>query len=355
MIARILKSTKWRLLLYFALSSLLTIAALFVGWLKWHDELFQSHAWIYYLLAIVILNVFIGYAVSRSIQRRIDTLHLSMFQVSKGNLSERIPPSDDPTFSWLYYEFNAMVDSMEKKMKLLQKLGEQEVLELEKTAETAVLEERKRLARDLHDTVSQHLFAIHMSASSLPKVLDLDMDRAKAVLTQLINMSYLAQKQMRGLIAQLRPLELEDKTLAEALDRWFPDYCRQNGLQGKKDIDLQGEMSEAKEHQLFLIIQEAMANIVKHASAKHVSLSLTERGSQYSLIISDDGQGFQQMENKTGSYGLSTMRERAEKLGGDAEIISKPGAGTTIRVHIPKFEEEQDGHGTDESHDSRRS
>ncbi|MBU5442773.1 sensor histidine kinase [Paenibacillus sp. MSJ-34] len=351
MITRILKSTKWRLLLYFALSSVLTIAALFVGWLKWYDELFQSHAWIYYLLGIVILNVFIGYVVSRAIQRRIDTLHLSMLQVSKGNLSERIPPSDDPTFSWLYYEFNAMVDSMEKKMKLLQKLGEQEALELEKTAETAVLEERKRLARDLHDTVSQHLFAIHMSASSLPKVLDLDMDRAKAVLAQLINMSYLAQKQMRGLIAQLRPLELEDKTLAEALDRWFPDYCRQNGLQGKKDIDLQGEMSEGKEHQLFLIIQEAMANIVKHASAKHVSLSLTERGSQYSLIISDDGQGFQQMENKTGSYGLSTMRERAEKLGGDAEIISKPGAGTTIRVHIPKFEEERDGHGTDESHD----
>ena len=154
---------------------------------------------------------------------------------------------------------------------------------------------------------------------------------------QLITMSQMAQKQMRALIAQLRPVELEGRDLFQALDKWFPDYCRQNGLKGIKEMELQGELSEAIEHQLFLIIQEAMANIVKHAGARVVCLALREPPKQVVLSISDDGQGFEQERQKQGSYGLTTMRERAEKLGGQVEIISRTGSGTTIRVHIPKY------------------
>ncbi|MNP10921.1 Sensor histidine kinase LiaS [compost metagenome] len=245
--------------------------------------------------------------------------------------------SEDQSFARVYYEFNAMMDAVEKKMKLLQRLGAQEVMEQEKASENAVIEERRRMARDLHDTVSQQLFAIHMSASALPKVLIQNEEQGKLVLEQLIEMSHMAQKQMRALIAQLRPVELEGKSLAEALEKWFPDYCRQNGLKGMKELEILGNMSEAIEHQLFLIIQEAMANIVKHAHAVLVSMSLREGDHQVVLSLSDDGQGFNGGEQKQGSYGLITMRERAEKLGGQVEIISKEGAGTTIRVHIPKF------------------
>lgn len=102
------------------------------------------------------------------------------------------------------------------------------------------------MARDLHDTVSQQLFAIHMAASSLPKVLESNAPAAHTVLEQLIQMSNTAQKQMRALIAQLRPMELVGKSLAEALDQWFPDYCRQNGLKGIKDLDLQGSCRKRK-------------------------------------------------------------------------------------------------------------
>src|SRR5690606_30285183 len=113
-----------------------------------------------------------------------------------------------------YQEFNNMTEAVEKKMKLLQQFGEREVVEKEQAAEKAVLEERRRLARDLHDTVSQQLFAIHMAASSLPKVLEMNEAQAQTVLDQLIQMSNMAQKQMRALIAQLRPMELVGKTLA---------------------------------------------------------------------------------------------------------------------------------------------
>ncbi|MDQ0087145.1 signal transduction histidine kinase [Paenibacillus anaericanus] len=343
MVQRILKNTKWELLFYFLLTGSITAAALYIGSISKIIVVNDARVWIYGMAGSVIVTFVIGYIAGQRIQRRIDLLHLNMLQVAKGNLSVRMPDTVDQSFSSVYQEFNNMTETVEKKMQLLQQLGEQEVVEKEQAAETAVLEERRRLARDLHDTVSQQLFAIHMAASSLPKVLVTNEAQAKIVLDQLIQMSNSAQRQMRALIAQLRPMELVGKTLAEALDQWFPDYCRQNGLKGMKDMDLQGDLSEAKEHQLFLITQEAMANIVKHAGAKLVSLSLREGPRQVVLSISDDGQGFSSSYQKQGSYGLSTMRERAEKLGGHVEIISKPGAGTTIRVHIPKFEEGKRG------------
>ncbi|MBP2002188.1 signal transduction histidine kinase [Paenibacillus shirakamiensis] len=341
-VLRLLKNTKWELLLYFLLTGSMTAVALYVGSESGYIEVKDSRMWVYYVLGIVLFTVIIGYITGQRIQGRIDLLHLNMLQVAKGNLHVRIPSTPDQTFAGVYSEFNNMIEEVEQKMRLLQQLGEQEVTEKVQLEERVVLEERRRMARDLHDTVSQQLFAIHMAASSLPKVLQVNPSRADEVMQQLIQMSTAAQKQMRALIAQLRPMELEGKTLSEGLDAWFPDYCRQNNLKGIKEMDLHGELTEAKEYQLFLMIQEAMANIVKHANANVVSLSLRENPHQVVLSVSDDGQGFNpSKDQRQGSYGLTTMRERAEKLGGQVEIISKLGAGTTIRVHIPKFEEEK--------------
>ncbi|AIQ46101.1 histidine kinase [Paenibacillus sp. FSL R7-0273] len=337
MMGTIFSNTKWLLLLYFLLGGGVAAGLVYAGTCLGYIEVVDYRMWLYLIIGIVLFNIIVGYMAGQRIQRRIDHLDLNMLQVAKGNLSVRMPESDDQSFARVYHEFNIMMDTVENKMQILQRLGEQEVIEKEKAAESAVLEERRRMARDLHDTVSQQLFAIHMSASSLPKVLERNEQQGIIVMDQLITMSQMAQKQMRALIAQLRPVELEGRNLFEALEKWFPDYCRQNGLKGVKELELQGELSEAIEHQLFLIIQESMANIVKHAGARVVSLSLRETPRQVVLSISDDGRGFEHVQHKQGSYGLTTMRERAEKLGGQAEIISRKGAGTTIRVHIPKF------------------
>ncbi|GAA3402376.1 histidine kinase [Paenibacillus hodogayensis] len=332
---------KWQLLSYFTGSLAIVMGGLAVGWIYWREALRANELWIEYVLLLVVTGLLLGYLIAAQHQRKIDMLHLAILQLANGNLGERIRPLGTDPFDRIYVDFNEMASSLEKRVMMLQKVGEENVMLLAKSNEDAVIEERKRLARDLHDTVSQQMFAIHMSAASLAKMFERDQTEAAGpIIEQLVSMSNLTQKQLRGMIAQLRPIELEGRRLSEALDKWFPDYCRQNGLQGSIDIRLRGALSDGIEHQLFLIVQEGMANVVKHASARHVTLSLHDTGSQYVLQIEDDGQGFQSDIARTNSYGLSTMRERAQKLGGSMDLRSKAGAGTRIRISIPKFHTE---------------
>lgn len=314
--------------------------SLILGAVVWNgllDEVNKTEVRLGAASVFLLVSVAFGYWAAQRIGRRIDTLHLSLKQASNGNYGVRITEGGHNSFNEVYREFNELAQQMEEKMKWLQVRGEEYVMTESASNEAAVLEERKRLARDLHDTVSQQLFAIHMCASSLPKLQQVDRERADSVLEQLVNMSNLAQKQMRNFIAQLRPMELEGRTLYEALDKWFPDYCRQNNLQGELEWRLKERLSEAKEHQLFLIVQEAMANIVKHANAKGCTLTMADTERQVSMILQDDGVGFKVDEVRRGSYGLSTMQERAQKLGGAAEIWSKSGSGTRVKVTIPKM------------------
>ncbi|MUT64363.1 sensor histidine kinase [Paenibacillus sp. NEAU-GSW1] len=336
MMVRFLRSGKWELILMFAASS---IASLLLGaavWIGLMNDAGQTEVRLGAASVFLLVSIAFGYWAGQRLQRRIDTLQLAIKQANNGNYEVRIMETGDLSFMELYREFNELAAQMQERMKRLQMAGEEQVM-VAASNEAAVLEERKRLARDLHDTVSQQLFAMHMCASSLPKLQEIDPGRAASVLSQLIEMSTLAQKQMRVFIAQLRPLELEGRTLQEALDKWFPDYCRQNSLQGTFDWRIQEPLTEAKEHQLFLIVQEAMANVVKHAGAKSCELTLAETERQTVLILQDDGAGFRVQTVKRGSYGLSTMQERSQKLGGTTEIISKPGSGTRIKVTIPKI------------------
>lgn len=206
MIRTILKANKWELMMYFALTGLITLGGFYLLYGEVLMGAGRQRAWTY-VAVVVLATVITGYIAALRLQRKIDLLDLNMLKVSKGNLAVRMPEADDASFGRVYQEFNVMMDSIEKKMRLLQRLGEQEVIEKEQASERAVLEERKRMARDLHDTVSQRLFAMHMSASSLPRLLEMNPEHGGKVLDQLIQMSHIAQRQMRGLIAQLRPVE----------------------------------------------------------------------------------------------------------------------------------------------------
>ncbi|EFM10029.1 integral membrane sensor signal transduction histidine kinase [Paenibacillus curdlanolyticus YK9] len=339
MMVRLFRSGKLEIIALFAVSALLSAGSMYAlrGWFSDVSGIKGFEFGLSVIGVILLVSSGFGYWTAQTIQRRVDALHLAIKQANNGNWAVRLPASGARSFEAVNTEFNEMAAMVEERLQLVQIAGEEQVMREMASNEAAVHEERKRLARDLHDTVSQQLFAIHMSASSLPKLLELRADHAAEVMKQLIAMSTTAQKQMRGFIAQLRPMELEGRSLQQALDKWFPDYCRQNQLQGEMDWRVIDPLSEAKEHQLFLIIQEAMANIVKHARAHRAVLTLSETDHQIIMTLQDDGVGFRPENVREGSYGLSTMRERAQKLGGDAILWSKPGGGTRIRVTIPKY------------------
>lgn len=337
---RLVRTSKWEASIVAGLTTLVLMILLYFGWVVMSVNHPTIESWLSWTSIAVFGQMVISYRFGQRTQRKLDQLQVVMKQASAGNWDIRLPEVERDAFSGVHRDFNVMLGQLEARLKLLQQLGERDIMEEASSHEAAVLEERRRLARDLHDTVSQQLFALHMSASALPKLLERDAEHAQKVMEQLIAMSSTAQRQMRGLIAQLRPMELQGRTLEEALERWFPDYCRQNGLQGTLEIQIGGILSDAKEHQLFLIIQEAMANVVKHAEAKSVRLYLGETDRQISLVIEDNGSGFRGEQVRAGAYGLSTMRERAQKLGGEAEIVTKPGSGTRVRVWFPKFDSE---------------
>lgn len=293
------------------------------------------------LLAVLIFIGGFGYQLAKLYVYNLEKLDFALKNAVNGDYSARVEYELNDQMEDIYVQFNEFMEQTEQKLTYFQVLGEARVMQEAASIEAAVLEERKRLARDLHDSVSQQLFAIHMCASSLMKLQEVNPAQAEQVMDQLVTMSSTAQKQMRKFIAHLRPMELENRSLQQALDHWFPDYCRQNEIQGSLEYRLAEPLSEAKEHQLFLIVQEAMANIVKHAQSDSCRLTIYETESQVIMTIQDDGIGFKQEALTRKSYGLSTMQERAHKLSGATEIISREGRGTLVKVTIPKLNERE--------------
>lgn len=336
MILRVTRNLKFHAVLYAIVSLASSILLAAVGWFYLSPILTTKQLWLTIGGGAVLLAGVSGYLVAQYVQRRIDLLHVGMIHMQKGNYSFHLESQRADPFDQVFDAFNQTMTLLEEKMKEVQKLGMQDALQQE-VAEKAVAEERRRLARDLHDTVSQHLFAMHMHASSLSMMFKKKPAEAEKIVNQLVEISSRSQKHIRALIAQLRPHELQGKSLQEALDIWFPDYCNHNRLQGTLDIGVEHKIPDAIEQQMFLIIQEAVANVVKHASATTVKIGLYEEEKQYLVHITDDGIGFDHHEVNQHSYGLSSMQERTRKMGGDLELTSHAGSGTMIRLRIPKF------------------
>jgi signal transduction histidine kinase len=205
--------------------------------------------------------------------------------------------------------------------------------ELEKVA---VLEERQRLARDLHDSVTQSLYAVSLYSEAAARLLDAgEPMQASAHLRDARVTSVAALREMRLLLFELQPSVLEQEGLAAALRSRLTAVEERVGL--KTDFEVEGSIRAARvvEHQLHRIAQEALNNALKHACAARITVSLRQTKDELDLSISDDGVGFDPGEQRPeGSYGLRGMEERAARIGADLSIRSAPGEGTTIRVFV---------------------
>jgi signal transduction histidine kinase len=233
-------------------------------------------------------------------------------------------------------------------IKLLTSIGDQigVVVEnahlYEQAQQTAVLEERNRLARELHDSVTQSIYSLTLfshAAHGMAK--KHDDDRLERQIGQIGNTAVEALKEMRLLVYELRPPVLKKEGLIRALRQRLEAVEGRSGVEARLAVDELGRLPQKVEHELYHITNEALNNALKHAAASSVAVYLREKNGLIELEVVDDGIGFDPEEvSKLGGMGLKTIRERVESLGGNLTIHSVPGEGSWIKVTV-NIQEEQ--------------
>ncbi len=199
--------------------------------------------------------------------------------------------------------------------------------------ELAAGEERAHLARELHDSVTQALFSMTLVSRSIEMLLDRDTDAARGQLGQLRELQREALAEMRALIFELRPGNLEQEGLVRALKTHAAALQGRLGLPIVVESDLDGRPPLPAEEILYRIAQEALHNVVKHASARQVRVDVRrEAAGGVRLRVEDDGKGFDPSSVPDGHLGLAGMRARADRVGAVFSCSSRIGEGTTVEV-----------------------
>src|SRR5512143_2194308 len=197
----------------------------------------------------------------------------------------------------------------------------------------AVLQERQRLAQNLHDAVNQSLFSAGLIAEVLPRLWERDQDVARQYLEDLRRLTRGAMAEMRALLAELRPSTLTDAELGDLLVLLGNGFTGRTNIPARVSVVGQRILPAEVQVAIYRICQEALNNIAKHAGASAVEISLKHEGSAAEIRIQDDGRGFDPGRVVSGHYGLIMMRERAEAAGAMLSITSEPGRGTELVIY----------------------
>jgi NarL family two-component system sensor histidine kinase LiaS len=335
---------RWRWALYHFLSAFTTIIVfalllvlLFPEWFGHMDD-----------LAVVLTIVTVGAVASipgavlgalysgRDIRRELEEIGLGAKNLAYGNLDYRLTFRGNRDFDNIIMAFNEMAARLESQVSALQELAEENEQLLQETKISAVSEERQRLARDLHDAVSQQLFAISMMAATVQKLADTNSERALALIKEISQSAARAQSEMRALLLQLRPLTLQNESLSEALRTLAEELESRQTIECVVDLD-ETDLPKNMENQLYRIAQEGLSNVLRHAEASqvHISLKVSPDKRRVILSIEDNGKGFVPEQIPQSSMGNRSITERATLLGGTAQWLSVLGKGTKLEVRIP--------------------
>jgi signal transduction histidine kinase len=207
----------------------------------------------------------------------------------------------------------------------------------EQAQQLAILEERQRLARDLHDAVTQTLFSASLIAEALPALWESDQEEGRQLLKELRQLSRGALAEMRTLLLELRPAALVETSLGNLLRQLGEAVTGRKGVPVTVRVGGECALPDDVHVALYRIAQEALNNVVKHADANQVTVNLhftppLEGRESIELCITDDGRGFDPSSIPPDRLGLGIIRERAQAIGATLEIESQPGLGTQIVV-----------------------
>ncbi len=219
----------------------------------------------------------------------------------------------------------------------INKSEKDEKLRLEtENRELAVIGERNRIARELHDSVSQNLFGISLNLNTIQHVLEGNPAKAREMLNQIRDMIEETQTEMRLMIYELRPAALTEKGFLEAIEELLRLFRVRYGLEINYSIEDNEEVLDSpKQIILYRILQESLNNVVKHAKATLVTVRLGIRNGSGELVIEDNGRGFDSAEGSRQSHlGIKGMEERVNQLNGEFKIITQAGRGTIVYAKV---------------------
>jgi signal transduction histidine kinase len=270
------------------------------------------------LIAIVPTGALFGFLASRRLVRRVRRLEQATISVAGGDYTVTLPVSGRDEIGRLEGNFTAMTRQLDSAL----------TAERQRAIGDARADERTRLAREIHDAISQHLFSLRMIAGGLRRA-----DPGHPQIQAIEHITEEAIGDMQALLRELRPASLERAGLVPALEGMCEAYRSRLGVHVDSDLaDL--ALPAAVEHALLRITQEAFTNAIRHGHARQLGVATTLDNGHVALTVRDTGAGFDPSLPHAGS-GLRHIRERVTELGGTVEIASRPGDGATIRVRIP--------------------
>lgn len=276
---------------------------------------------ILFTVASGIIGTVFGFFTARGFTRRMGKVSQAADSWSKGDFSKFIHDHSNDELGQLAQHLNRMAEQLQNLMQTKEEL--------------ATLEERNRLARELHDSVKQQVFATTMQVGAAQASLDLDPQAAKEHLAEAGQLSRQAQKELTSLIHELRPVSLGDQPLPAALKAYTVDWARQNEID--VDVNIKGErnLPLALEQTIFRVAQEVLANIARHSRATKAEVQLVCEREEIVLSITDNGVGFDYNSASDKGVGLRSMAERIAAVDGDLNIDSARGRGTRIVAKCP--------------------
>ncbi len=268
-----------------------------------------------------ILGSIFGMITASNLTKRLSRLSQAAHDWSQGKFSVIIRETKDDEIGQLARDLNRMADQLESL--------------LDRRQEISVLEERNRLARDLHDSVKQQAFAASAQLAAAKTHFEHDPDEAFFHLQEAEQLIEKVRQELTALIKEMRPIEMKGKGLLPAVEDFVNDWKRRNSMNLQSQIQGKHSLPLEIEKGIFRIIQEALANISWHSQAENVKLMIDFQPDFLSLVIKDDGKGFLLSESSKSTLGLQSMHERAVLIGGELVINSQPGQGTEIILTVP--------------------
>jgi NarL family two-component system sensor histidine kinase LiaS len=327
------------------LSSIPILALTFIAFpLERWSALWQVHLFDFpYLVVVVLVVIAVGTVCGFSYgvfwQAKLQKIDQQLDHLLKGQkvaLDEVEPLKEIES---IHDHINQLDAKLRKQTELSQRLATERAKEREKSLQEVVVQERNRLARELHDSVSQQLFAASMMMSAINESSPPKKQGTNKQLAMVEKMIHQSQLEMRALLLHLRPIALKGKTLQEGMEELLTELIQKVPLKIEWKIEA-FDLDKGIEDHLFRILQESISNTLRHAKANHLHVMLIERDEYIIMRVTDDGVGFDVEEAKTSSYGLQNMQERALEVGGNFKVVSLENQGTRIEVKVPFIKKE---------------